>query len=113
MFWQEDDKPQGFKVSDDIVDLVFDIQCRELPVDHAHELSVALEALLPGLQQDQRLGAARPQAWSETDPVAPHQADAASPKGTPATGAGRSRRSRIGHRRLRTQDWQGQAESVV
>jgi CRISPR-associated protein Cas6 len=74
MFWQEDDKPQGFKVSDDIVDLVFDIQCRELPVDHAHELSVALEALLPGLQQDQRLGvhtvhlAGSQNGWERPDP---------------------------------------------
>jgi len=74
MFWQEDDRPKSFEVPDDIVDLVFDIQCRELPVDHAHELSVALEALLPQLQQDSRLGvhtvhlAGSQNGWERPDP---------------------------------------------
>ena len=74
MFWQEDDRPKSFEVPDDIVDLVFDIQCRELPVDHAHELAVALEALLPQLQQDPRLGvhtvhlAGSQNGWERPDP---------------------------------------------
>jgi len=74
MFWQEDDKPRAFKVSDDIVDLVFDIQCRELPVDHAHVLSRALEEFLPQLQQDPRLGvhtvhlAGSQNGWERPDP---------------------------------------------
>jgi len=74
MFWQEDDRPKSFEVPDDIVDLVFDIQCRELPVDHAHELWVALEALLPQLKQDPRLGvhtvhlAGSQNGWERPDP---------------------------------------------
>ena len=74
MFWQEDDKPRDFEVSDKIVDLVFDIQCRELPVDHAHDLSRALEAFLPQLQQDRRLGvhtvhlAGSQNGWERPDP---------------------------------------------
>ena len=35
MFWQEDDKPKTYEVPDDVVDLVFDIRCRELPVSCA------------------------------------------------------------------------------
>ncbi len=74
MFWQEDDKPQGFAVSDEIVDLVFDIQCRELPVDHAHDLAQALGALLPQLGQERRLGvhtvhlAGSQNGWERPDP---------------------------------------------
>ena len=74
MFWQEDDKPKAFEVPEDIVDLVFDIQCRELPVDHAHDLSRALEEFLPQLQQDQRLGvhtvhlAGSQNGWERPDP---------------------------------------------
>lgn len=74
MFWQEDDKPSAFKVPDDIVDLVFDIQCRELPVDHAHDLSLALRELLPLLEQDERLGvhsvhlAGSQNGWERPDP---------------------------------------------
>ena len=74
MYWQEDDKPKGFEVSDEIVDLVFDIQCRELPVDHAHELSRALEEFLPQLQRDGRLGvhtvhlAGSQNGWERPDP---------------------------------------------
>jgi CRISPR-associated protein Cas6 len=74
MFWQEDDKPQGFAVSDEIVDLVFDIQCRELPVDHAHDLAQALGALLPQLGQEGRLGvhtvhlAGSQNGWERPDP---------------------------------------------
>lgn len=74
MFWQEDDQPKAFEVPDDIVDLVFDIQCRELPVDHARDLSRALEAYLPQLKQDRRLGvhtvhlAGSQNGWERPDP---------------------------------------------
>ena len=74
MFWQDDDKPKSFQVPDDIVDLVFDIQCRELPVDHANNLSRALAELLPQLNQDPRLGvhavhlAGSQNGWERPDP---------------------------------------------
>ncbi len=75
MFWQEDDNPKAFEVPDDIVDLSFDIQCRELPVDHAHALSTALKACLPLLADDERLGvhtvhvAGSQNGWERPDPV--------------------------------------------
>jgi CRISPR-associated protein Cas6 len=74
MFWQEDDKPKDFEVLDEIVDLTFDIQCRELPVDHAHELAQALKLHLPELEEDERLGvhsvhlAGSQNGWERPDP---------------------------------------------
>lgn len=74
MFWQEDDKPKSFQVPEDIVDMVFDIQCRELPVDHAHDLSVAIRAHLPDLGTDGRLAlhsihvAGSQNGWERPDP---------------------------------------------
>lgn len=74
MFWQEDDKPRSFEVPDEIVDLLFDIRCRELPVDHAHDLARALGTLLPQLGQDPRFGvhtihlAGSQNGWERPDP---------------------------------------------
>jgi len=74
MFWQEDDKPTEFKVPDDVVDLIFDIQCRELPVDHQHDLAQALQQHLPALLDDERFGvhsihlAGSQNGWERPDP---------------------------------------------
>jgi CRISPR-associated protein Cas6 len=74
MFWQDDEKPKEFQVPDDVVDLVFDIQCRELPVDHAHDLSQALKDHLPELEVDEHLGvhsvhlAGSQNGWERPDP---------------------------------------------
>ena len=74
MFWQEDDQPKAYQVPDDIVDLVFDIQCKELPVDHACDLSKALKAHVPELDEDDRLGvhtvhlAGSQNGWERPDP---------------------------------------------
>lgn len=74
MFWDEDDKPAEFKVPDDVVDLVFDIQCRELPVDHAHSLSTEIGKHLSGIQ-DERVGvhsihlAGSQNGWERPDPT--------------------------------------------
>lgn len=46
MFWQEDNHSEQFVVPDRIVDLLFSIDCKTLPVDHAHALSQALLAEL-------------------------------------------------------------------
>lgn len=55
MFWTEDEEPAAFAVPDDVVDLLFAIDCRELPVDHAYALSQALCDALPWLAQDARV----------------------------------------------------------
>lgn len=47
MYWEESNNGQEHIVPDDVVDLVFGISCRCLPVDHAWELSQAIQAALP------------------------------------------------------------------
>ncbi len=52
MFWQEDDNEKTFQVPDDIVDVLFSIECKRLPVDHAYALSDALRGLLPWIADE-------------------------------------------------------------
>ena len=47
MFWNDDKPPEKTTIPDDVVDLLFSISCREIPVDHAHALSTALKAAAP------------------------------------------------------------------
>ena len=56
MLWQEEDNREEFQVPEDVVDLHFDIACRELPVDHIHDLASALEEALPWLADEAELG---------------------------------------------------------
>lgn len=56
MFWQDEKKPGEFKVPQNVVDLLFTIQCREIPVDHNHALSVALRDAIPEIADDDRIG---------------------------------------------------------
>lgn len=53
MFWQEEDeKPSDYVVPDDIIDLGFSIQCKQLPIDHGWLLQEALVKALPWLQEE-------------------------------------------------------------
>jgi len=57
MFWQEDrDEDKPYVVPDDIVDVNYRVDCRALPLDHAHALSRALLAALPWLADEPRAG---------------------------------------------------------
>lgn len=56
MFWQEGSEEKVFRVPDDIVDLNFRINCRCLPLEHAHALSRALHEALPWLENEARAG---------------------------------------------------------
>ncbi len=56
MLWQEDKPDKPFVVPEDIVDLGFRIDCKALPLEHAHALSSALIAELPWLADDERAG---------------------------------------------------------
>lgn len=75
MFWQEDDNKQEFKVPDDVVDLLFSIDCRELPVQHIHPLSMALQAQLPWLADEPQAAihevhvAGSQNGWERPDPA--------------------------------------------
>ncbi len=52
MFWQETDQEQPTTVPDDVVDVLFALQCKSLPVDHAHALSQAVLEVSPWLADE-------------------------------------------------------------
>lgn len=56
MFWQEAKENERYTVPDDIVDVVFSIQCRCLPVDHSYSLSQAISAALPWFADEEHAG---------------------------------------------------------
>jgi CRISPR-associated protein Cas6 len=74
MFWQEDEQSTQAQVPDDVIDLVFDIECRELPVDHQCGLADALCQHLPELREDNPLAvhsihiAGSQNGWERPDP---------------------------------------------
>lgn len=56
MLWSEESKTSEYVVPDDVVDLAFVIKCPVLPIDHAHVLSVALQAALPWVEEEKYAG---------------------------------------------------------
>ena len=56
MFWQDEKRAADYAVPDDVVDVVFSIDCRELPVDHAHSLSTAIRRAAPWISEDAQIG---------------------------------------------------------
>lgn len=56
MFWQEKSSYKPYKVSDDVVDAAYRINCRCLPLEHAFALSQAVLGALPWMSEDPRAG---------------------------------------------------------
>ncbi|MGV6809251.1 MAG: type I-MYXAN CRISPR-associated protein Cas6/Cmx6 [bacterium] len=57
MFWEEDeDKTIPYQAPDDVLDVSFAIQCKELPIDHAWALSQAIQAILPWFADEKVAG---------------------------------------------------------
>ena len=56
MLWEEDKKNQPFVVPDDIADLVFKIECKQISLDHAYDLLQALISVLPWLADEDKAG---------------------------------------------------------
>lgn len=56
MYWQESKDNERHVVPDDIVDVVYSIQCRMLPVDHAYALSQAIAQALPWFAAEESAG---------------------------------------------------------
>ena len=52
MYWQEDDQPERPAPADDVVDVLFSLRCRSIPVDHAYALSRAILAVAPWLADE-------------------------------------------------------------
>ncbi len=51
MYWLEDDTDPSFAVPDDVVNVLFAIDCKRLPVDHGYSLSAALCQAVPWLRE--------------------------------------------------------------
>lgn len=57
MYWQEEDNDGSqFRVPEDVVDVQFSINCKSLPVDHAHALSTAVKGALPWFADEVQAG---------------------------------------------------------
>ncbi|MFT5113529.1 MAG: CRISPR-associated protein Cas6 [Parasphingorhabdus sp.] len=56
MFWNESDAEQQPTVPKDVVDVVFRIDCRRLPMDHAWSLSTAVQEHLPWIKDLDKCG---------------------------------------------------------
>jgi len=56
MYWQVDQEDKDKPLSDDVLDVVFSIDCRSLPVDHAYALSQCVQKALPWFKQESLAG---------------------------------------------------------
>lgn len=56
MFWSEDKPKQEFTVPDDVVDLVFKLDCKMLPLEHAYALSQAIQSVLDWIIDEELAG---------------------------------------------------------
>ena len=56
MLWEDEDKQVEFVQPDNVVDLSFKINCKQLPTTHAWELSQALYEILPWLSDEPEVG---------------------------------------------------------
>jgi CRISPR-associated protein Cas6 len=52
--WQEDTRKKSAASDSEMVDLSFSVDCKELPYDHAYELSSELIKLIPEIKNDKR-----------------------------------------------------------
>ncbi|MDM8561624.1 type I-MYXAN CRISPR-associated protein Cas6/Cmx6 [Candidatus Parabeggiatoa sp. HSG14] len=56
MLWQEENSQKEETTPQTIVDMVFDMNCRCLPIDHAYSLSLAIQQALPWFEQEPQAG---------------------------------------------------------
>jgi len=57
MYWSEDNgKKDEVVISDNIVDIVFSVQGKTIPLDNAYALSSAIEQVLPWVSNDKHIG---------------------------------------------------------
>lgn len=56
MYWNEEQSEEPVTIPEDVVDLVFEIRCKTLPVDHAYALFEGIAALLPWLADEPLAG---------------------------------------------------------
>jgi CRISPR-associated protein Cas6 len=56
MFWEEQKSDKPYQAPDDIVDLVYKINCKCLPLEHAKALSMAIHKALPWIADEEKAG---------------------------------------------------------
>lgn len=56
MHWEESEAPGKGAIPESVMDAVFSISCRSLPVDHAYALSQAVQRALPWFADDESAG---------------------------------------------------------
>jgi CRISPR-associated protein Cas6 len=57
VFWKEDTGgKKEFVVPDDVVDISYKLECKTLPIDHAHSLSTAIQEALPWFVEEAQAG---------------------------------------------------------
>ncbi len=57
MFWEEDkNESTSYTVPEDVLDLVYQISCKCLPLDHAYTFSVAIREALPWIDEEPKAG---------------------------------------------------------
>lgn len=56
MLWQEDKKVEPFSVPDTVADLSFKVSCKQVPLDHAQQLSEAILSILPWMADEPTAG---------------------------------------------------------
>ena len=56
LFWQEDPAEQDIEIPTDVMDVLFTLDGKRLPVDHAYVLMRAIAGLLPWFEDEPRLG---------------------------------------------------------
>jgi len=52
MFWNDDESTEQIRAPDNIVDILFAIDCKRIPVDHAHALATAMQRALPWITEE-------------------------------------------------------------
>jgi CRISPR-associated protein Cas6 len=52
MYWQDDNISEDFEVPEDVVDLLFSIRCKSLPIDHGQLLAQAIAHCLPWITNE-------------------------------------------------------------
>lgn len=56
MFWTEEKAKKEFAVPDEVVDLVFKLDCKMLPLEHAYALSQAIQSVLDWVETEAMAG---------------------------------------------------------
>ncbi len=57
MYWNDqEEKKKQYVVPDDVIDLSFKVKCKQLPLDHAYELSQVIQKVLPWFADEPKAG---------------------------------------------------------